>query len=88
MSEGQPQGQTDPTSQLGSIEASYGKPIPEWQQVLRATPGYGEQGGRKSHDELVSLLRSDYGMSDEHAHALVEHTLAEDQDHGRATKEG
>ena len=70
---------TDAASYLPSIEATYQKPIPEWKQILRATPGYGDEGGRWSHADLVSLLRSDYGMSQEHADALVAHTLDEDR---------
>ena len=69
---------TDPASYLPAIEAAYQKPVPEWQQILRATPGYGEEGGRWSHADLVSLLRSDYGMTQEHADALVAHTLGAD----------
>ena len=65
---------TGPASYFPSIEATYGKTIPEWKQILRATPGFGEAGGAKSHSELVSLLKSDYGMGHGHANALVAHT--------------
>ncbi|MEJ7832541.1 MAG: DUF4287 domain-containing protein [Nocardioides sp.] len=65
-----------PASYFPSIERTYGKPIAEWQQVIRDAPGYGS-GTR--HGELVTLLKTEHGMGHGHANALVAHTLAEDR---------
>jgi hypothetical protein len=65
-----------PASCFPSIEATYQKTIPEWKQIIRQTPGY---GGAVTHKELVKILKTDYGMGDGHADALVAHTLDEDR---------
>jgi hypothetical protein len=65
-----------PASYFPSIEAKYGKTIPEWKQLIRESPGYGV--GAK-HMELVAMLKTDFGMGHGHANALVAHTLNEDQ---------
>jgi hypothetical protein len=67
---------TGPASYFPSIEAKYGKSIPEWKQIIRESPGYGV--GAK-HMELVSMLKTDFGMGHGHANALVGHTLGEDK---------
>ena len=59
-----------------SIEKKYGRPISEWQQVIRSAPGYG--AGAK-HMELVNLLKDQHAMGHGHANALVAYTLAEDR---------
>jgi len=64
-----------PASYFPSIEAKYGRPIAEWQQILRSHPGYG--AGAK-HMELVDLLKTEHGMGHGHANALVAYTLRED----------
>ena len=64
-----------PASYFPSIEKKYGRPIAEWQAVVRSAPGYGV--GAK-HMELVALLK-DQGMGHGHANAVVAHTLAEDK---------
>lgn len=65
-----------PASYFPSIEATYGKTIQEWQRILRQTPGYGAD---VTHMDLVSILKTDYGMGHGHANALVAHTLGEDR---------
>ncbi len=60
-----------PASYFPSIEKKYGRPISEWQAVIRAAlPA--------KHMELVSLLKDQHGMGHGHANAIVAHTLAED----------
>lgn len=59
-----------PASYFPSIEKRYGRPIAEWQKLIRA------QGGKK-HMELVSWLKSEHGLGHGHANALVAYTLAE-----------
>lgn len=60
-----------PASYFPSIEKKYGRPISEWQAVVRkALPA--------KHMELVAMLKSDHGMGHGHANAIVAHTLAED----------
>jgi hypothetical protein len=43
-------------SQLRNIEATYGRPIPEWVDVIRAS-------GLTRHREIVTMLKDDHGMS-------------------------
>lgn len=73
MSEQKVQG---PASYFPSIEKKHGKPIAEWQQVIRSTPGYG--AGAK-HMDLVAVLKDEHGLGHGHANALVAYTLAEDK---------
>jgi len=61
-----------PASYFPSIEKKYGKPIAEWQAVVRANPGL-------KHMELVAVLKDEHGMGHGHANAVVHHTLAEDK---------
>jgi hypothetical protein len=59
-----------PASYFPSIEKKYGKPIAEWQDLIRKhLPA--------KHMELVSMLKNDHGMGHGHANAVVAHTLAE-----------
>ena len=62
---------TGPASYFPSIEKKYGKPISEWQALIRSKRGL-------KHMELVNWLKSEYGMGHGHANALVAYTLAED----------
>jgi len=64
---------------LGAVEAAYGRTIPDWGRLVRATPGYGDGGGALSRDGLVSMMRSDHGMTREHAEALIDHLLTQDR---------
>lgn len=58
-----------PASYFPSIEKTYGRPIAEWQTLLR-------QHLPARHMELVALLKNEHGMGHGHANALVAHTLA------------
>ena len=59
-----------PASYFPSIEQKYGKPIVEWQELVRRhLPA--------THMKLVSMLKNDHGMGHGHANAVVAHTLAE-----------
>ena len=60
---------TGPASYFPSIEKKYGRPIAEWQQVIRSS-------GITKHMELVALLKTDHGMGHGHANALVAYHLA------------
>jgi hypothetical protein len=64
-----------PASYLPSIEAKYGRPISEWQAMIRSS-------GLSKHMELVNWLKSEYGLGHGHANSLVAYTLHEDA--GRA----
>lgn len=60
-----------PASYFPSIEQKYGRPIAEWQAVVRAAlPA--------KHMELVALLKDEHGMGHGHANAVVAYTLVED----------
>ena len=60
-----------PASYFPSIEAKYGRPIAEWQGLVRARlPG--------KHSDLVAMLKNDHGMGHGHANAIVAHVLAKD----------
>ncbi|WP_174297073.1 DUF4287 domain-containing protein [Sphingomonas bacterium] len=61
-----------PASYFPSIERKYGRPIAEWQAVIR-------ERLPASHMELVSILKSEHGMGHGHANAVVAHTLAANQ---------
>lgn len=62
-----------PASYFPSIEKTYGRPIAEWQALVR------ERLPAK-HMELVTMLKTEHGMGHGHANALVAHTLAEHKD--------
>jgi Domain of unknown function (DUF4287) len=59
-----------PASYFPSIEKKYGRPIGEWQDLIRSSP-------LTTHRELVTWLKADHGVGHGHATALVAHTLAE-----------
>jgi hypothetical protein len=59
-----------PAAYFPSIEKKHGKPISEWQELIRSSP-------LTKHMELVSWLKSEHGLGHGHANALVAHTLAE-----------
>ena len=61
-----------PASYFPSIEKTYGRPIAEWQAVVR------KQYPAK-HMEIVSMLKSEHGMGHGHANAVVAYTLAQDK---------
>ncbi|MCB0989136.1 MAG: DUF4287 domain-containing protein [Microthrixaceae bacterium] len=59
-----------PASYFPSIEKKYGKPIAEWERLIRGS-------GLTRHMEIVAWLKSEHGLGHGHANALVAHTLAE-----------
>ena len=62
-----------PASYFPSIEKTYGRPIAEWQALVR------ERLPAK-HMALVTMLKTEHGMGHGHANAIVAHTLAEHKD--------
>ena len=67
-----------PASYFPSIERTYGRPIAEWQAIVRAAlPA--------RHMDLVAMLKAAHGMGHGHANAVVAHVLAHDHGlgHGR-----
>ncbi len=63
-----------PASYFPSIEAKYGRPIGEWQAIVRAA--LASQPLAK-HMELVALLKNVHAMGHGHANAIVAYVLAE-----------
>jgi len=61
-----------PASYFPSIEKKYGRPIADWQDIIR-------KYGPAKHMELVASLKADHGMGHGHANALVAYTLAQDK---------
>ena len=59
-----------PASYFPSIEEKYGKPIREWQALVR-------QRMPAKHMELVAMLKEEHGMGQGHANAVVSHVLAQ-----------
>lgn len=59
-----------PASYFRTIEQKYGRPIAEWQQLIRASP-------LTRYMDLVQWLKREYGLGHGHANALVHSTLAE-----------
>ncbi|TPE62154.1 DUF4287 domain-containing protein [Sandaracinobacter neustonicus] len=60
-----------PASYFPSIEKTYGRPIADWQALVRAAMP-------AKHMELVAMLKAQHGMGHGHANAIVGYTLAED----------
>jgi hypothetical protein len=60
-----------PASYFPSIEKKYGRPIAEWQQLIRDSP-------LAAHMQLVNWLKDEHGLGHGHANALVAYTLADD----------
>ena len=58
-----------PASYFPSIEKKYGRPISEWQDLIRSSD-------LTKHMELVNWLKTEYGIGHGHANALVAYTLA------------
>ena len=59
-----------PASYFPSIEKKYGRPISEWQDLVR-------KHGPAKHMDLVAMLKSEHGMGHGHANAIVAYTLAQ-----------
>lgn len=62
-----------PASYFPSIEKKYGRPIADWQRIVR-------DHASMKHMELVAMLKEEHGMGHGHANAIVAHVLAEDKD--------
>ncbi|MEU6685281.1 DUF4287 domain-containing protein [Streptomyces sp. NPDC046832] len=60
-----------PARYFPSIEKKYGRPIADWQELIRTSP-------LTRHMELVTWLKTEHGLGHGHANALVAYTLAED----------
>lgn len=61
-----------PASYFPSIEKKYGRPIIEWQELVR-------QNLPATHMELVAMLKNNHGMGHGHANAIVAYVLAADR---------
>ncbi len=59
-----------PASYFPSIEATYGRPIDEWIELVRNRP-------EEKHMATVAWLKSEHGMGHGHANAVVAHVRAE-----------
>ncbi|MEQ1787152.1 MAG: DUF4287 domain-containing protein [Acidimicrobiales bacterium] len=59
-----------PASYFPSIEKTYGKPIDEWLDLVRARPD-------DKHMEVVSWLKAEHGLGHGHANAIVGYVRAE-----------
>ena len=58
-----------PASYFPSIEEKYGRPVHEWQRLVRdKLPA--------KHRVLVSFLKAEHGMGHGHANAIVAHVLS------------
>jgi hypothetical protein len=68
----EPRKVTGPASYFPSIEKKYGRPVAEWQELIRSSD-------LERHMELVEWLKADHGMGHGHANALVAATLSEDR---------
>jgi hypothetical protein len=58
-----------PASYFPAIEKKYGRPVAEWQELVRTRMP-------ARHMDLVAMLKTDHGMGHGHANAIVAHTLA------------
>lgn len=67
MADAKPKG---PASYFPSIEKTYGRPIGEWQELVR-------QRMPAKHMELVAMLKTEHGMGHGHANAVVAYVLAQ-----------
>jgi hypothetical protein len=61
-----------PATYFPSIEKTYGRPVAEWQALVR-------EHYPAKHMELVSMLKTEHGLGHGHANAIVAQTLAEDK---------
>ena len=59
-----------PASYFPSIERTYGRPIGEWLELVRARPA-------GTHMETVAWLKSEHGLGHGHANAIVAYVRAE-----------
>lgn len=69
MADAKPKG---PASYFPSIEKTYGRPIGEWQDLVR-------QRMPAKHMELVAMLKTEHGLGHGHANAIVAYVLAQER---------
>jgi hypothetical protein len=62
-------------TQIRNIEATYGKPLDHWFAIIDAS-------GLTKHNEVVAMLKSDYGLAHGAAHRIS--LLARQRDAGAA----
>jgi Domain of unknown function (DUF4287) len=55
-----------PASYFPSIEATYGKPVDHWLELVRTRPD-------DRHMDVVAWLKDEHGLGHGHANALVAH---------------
>ena len=67
MADDKPKG---PASYFPSIEKTYGRPIDEWLDMVRARPD-------EKHMETVAWLKEEHAMGHGHANAIVAYVRAE-----------
>ena len=60
---------TGPASYFPSIEKTYGRPIDEWLDMVRARSD-------EKHSETVNWLKTEQGMGHGHANAIVAYARA------------
>lgn len=61
-----------PASYFPSIERKYGRPVSEWQALVR-------KNYPATHMKLVAMLKAEHGIGHGHANAIVAYTLAQDK---------
>lgn len=61
-----------PASYFPSIEKKYGRPVSDWQALVR-------KHYPAAHMELVAMLKEKHGIGHGHANAIVAYTLAQDK---------
>lgn len=61
-----------PASYFPSIEKKYGRPVDEWQALVR-------KRYPATHMELVAMLKGEHGLGHGHANAIVAYTIAQDK---------
>ena len=61
-----------PASYFPSIEKKYGRPVSDWQALVR-------KNYPATHIELVAMLKAEHGIGHGHANANVAYTFAQDK---------
>jgi hypothetical protein len=61
-----------PASYFRSIEKKYGRPVSDWQALVR-------KHYPAKHMELVAMFKAEHGIGHGHANAIVAYTLEKDK---------